>query len=88
MKKLLGLLLVLTMGYPVSADVLKNVDLKGEVQVIGSDVRDHRLEYNTGTSLRVLAGASFDLVEDVRANLLFGFFYRRRKRFQRSTLLG
>ena len=73
MKKLLGLLLVLTMGYPVSADVLKNVDLKGEVQVIGSDVRDHRLEYNTGTSLRVLAGASFDLVEDVRANLLFGY---------------
>ncbi|MBQ7908716.1 MAG: hypothetical protein IJ311_04400, partial [Elusimicrobiaceae bacterium] len=74
MKKLLGLLLVLTMGYPVSADVLKNVDLKGEVQVIASDVHHNPNDlYNSGTNLRVFAGASFDLVEDVRANLLFGY---------------
>lgn len=74
MKKLLGLLLVLTMGYPISADVLKNVDLKGEVQVIASDVHHNPNDlYNSGTNLRVFAGASFDLVEDVRANLLFGY---------------
>ncbi len=74
MKKLLGLLLVLTMGYPVSADVLKNVDLKGEIQTIASDVHHNPGKvYNAGTNLRVLAGASFDLVEDVRANLLFAY---------------
>ena len=75
MKKLVGLLVALTVfGYQASADVLKNVDLKGEVQVIGSDVRANPTDdYNTGTNLRVLAGASFDLVEDVRANLLFGY---------------
>lgn len=76
MKKLLGLLLVMTMAWPVtaSADVLKNVDLKGEVQVIGSDVRTNEAKmFNSGTNVRVLAGASFDLVEDVRANLLFQY---------------
>ena len=74
MKKLLGLLLVLTMGYPVSADVLKNVDIKGEIQTIASDVHHNPNDlYNSGTNLRVFAGASFDLVEDVRANLLFGY---------------
>lgn len=76
MKKLLGLLLVMTMAWPVtaSADVLKNVDLKGEVQVIGSDVRTNEAKmFNSGTNVRVLVGASFDLVEDVRANLLFQY---------------
>lgn len=76
MKKLLGLLLVMTMAWPVaaSADVLKNVDLKGEVQVIGSDVRANEGDvYNSGTNLRVMAGASFNLVEDVRANLMFQY---------------
>lgn len=74
MKKLLGLLLVMTMAWPVSAEVLKNVDLKGEVQVIGSDVRHNQDNiYNSGTNLRVLAGVSLDLVEDVRANLLFQY---------------
>lgn len=76
MKKLLGLLLVMTMAWPVaaSADVLKNVDLKGEVQVIGSDVRANESDaYNSGTNLRVMAGASFNLVEDVRANLMFQY---------------
>ena len=74
MKKLLGLLLALAVAFPASADVLKNVDLKGEIQTIASDV-DHNSSgnYNSGTNLRVLAGASFDLVEDVRANLLFGY---------------
>lgn len=74
MKKLLGLLLVMALGWPVSADVLKNVDLKGEVQVIGSDVRQNEAQvYNSGTNVRVLAGLSADLVEDVRANLLFQY---------------
>ena len=41
MKKLLGLLLAMTMAWPVtaSAEVLKNVDLKGEIQTIASDAR-------------------------------------------------
>lgn len=79
MKKLLGLLLALAVAFPASADVLKNVDLKGEIQTIASDVHHNPLNgygkkiYNSGTDLRVLAGASFDLVEDVRANLLFGY---------------
>ena len=74
MKKLLGLLLTVAMAWPVSADVLKNVDLKGEIQTIASDVYHNPDNiYNSGTNLRVFAGASFDLVEDVRANLLFGY---------------
>ena len=76
MKKLLGLLLAILMSWPIaaSADVLKNVDLKGEIQTIASDVHHNPGKiYNSGTNLRVLAGASFDLVEDVRANLLFGY---------------
>ncbi len=78
MKKLLGLLLVMTMAWPVtaSADVLKNVDLKGEIQTIASDVRHNTRAagaYNSGTNTRVLAGLSADLVEDVRANILFQY---------------
>jgi len=74
MKKLLGLLLALAVAFPASADVLKNVDLKGEIQTIASDVHHNPGKvYNAGTDLRVLAGASFDLVEDVRANLLFAY---------------
>lgn len=79
MKKLLGLLLVMTMAWPVtaSADVLKNVDLKGEIQTIASDVRHNTRRaagaYNSGTNTRVLAGLSADLVEDVRANILFQY---------------
>ena len=74
MKKLLGLLLALAVAFPASADVLKNVDLKGEIQTIASDVHHNPGDiYNSGTNLRVLAGASFDLVEDVRANLLFAY---------------
>lgn len=78
MKKLLGLLLTMLMAWPVaaSADVLKNVDLKGEIQTIASDVRHNDAKsYNSGTNARALAGLSFDLVEDVRANLLFQYAY-------------
>lgn len=73
MKKLLGLLLAMTMAWPVtaSAEVLKNVDLKGEIQTIASDAR-HDV-YKSGTNFRVLAGLSADLVEDVRANVLFQY---------------
>lgn len=76
MKKLLGLLLAMTMAWPVtaSAEVLKNVDLKGEIQTIASDARhDRNAVYKSGTNFRVLAGLSADLVEDVRANVLFQY---------------
>lgn len=76
MKKLLGLLLAMTMAWPVtaSAEVLKNVDLKGEIQTIASDARhDNAGLYNSGTNFRVLAGLSADLVEDVRANVMFQY---------------
>lgn len=81
MKKLLGLLLAMAVAFPASADVLKNVDLKGEIQTIASDVRHNSDlagadKYNSGTNARALAGLSFDLVEDVRANLLFQYAYR------------
>lgn len=79
MKKLLGVLLAIAMSWPASATVLKNVEVKGEIQTIASDVRTNNLEavggrtYNTGTTARVLAGLSADLVEDVTANLLFQY---------------
>ena len=76
MKKLLGLLLAMTMAWPVtaSAEVLKNVDLKGEIQTIASDARHDNVGlYKSGTNFRVLAGLSADLVEDVRANVLFQY---------------
>ncbi|MDD6152889.1 MAG: hypothetical protein PUC11_02945 [Elusimicrobia bacterium] len=79
MKKLLGLLLAMAVAFPASADVLKNVTLKGEIQTIASDVRHNDVaadaRYNSGTNARALAGLSFDLVEDVRANVLFQYGY-------------
>ena len=79
MKKLLGLLLVLTLTWPVSADVLKNVEVKGEIQTIASDVHHNNVDaglppaniYNTGVNYRVLAGLTANLVEDVTANVTF-----------------
>ena len=74
MKKLLGLLLVLTLTWPVSADVLKNVDLIGEIQTITSDVNHNpAASYNDQVNTRVLAGLSANLVEDVTANVLFQY---------------
>lgn len=76
MKKLLGLLLAMAVAFPASADVLKNVTLKGEIQTIASDVHHNSGDfYNSGTNARALAGLSFDLVEDVRANVLFQYGY-------------
>jgi hypothetical protein len=51
------------------------VEVVGEIQTIASDVRTNHETgfYNTGTSARVLAGLSADLVEDVTANLLFQY---------------
>ena len=75
MKKLLGLLALAAL-LPVSAnaEVLQNVNLKGDIQTIASDVR-HNGDgtYTRGTSARVLAGLSADLVEDVTANLMFQY---------------
>ena len=86
MKKLLSLLAVAAL-LPVTAnaDVLKNVNLKGDIQTIASDVRHNPVigvdpvtgqnvkDYKSGTSVRVLAGLSADLVEDVTANLMFQY---------------
>ncbi len=74
MKKLLGVLLAMTLSWPVSATVLHNVEVKGEIQTIASDVRaNDPAIYNSGTNARVLAGLSADLVEDVTVNLLFQY---------------
>ncbi len=80
MKKLLGVLLAMTLSWPVSATVLHNVEVKGEIQTIASDVHHNNRDamapadlYNSGTSNRVLAGLSADLVEDVTANILFQY---------------
>ena len=78
MKKLLSLLAAAVL-FPVAAnaDVLSNVNLKGDIQVIASDVNHTAVvpanAYNRGTSARVLAGLSADLVEDVTANLMFQY---------------
>ncbi len=79
MKKLLGLLLVITLAWPAGADVLKNVDLIGEIQTIASDVNHNPVTpagakyYNNDVHTRVLAGLSANLVEDVTANILFQY---------------
>ena len=82
MKKLLGLLLVAAIAFPASAAVIKNVELTGEIQTIASAA--HRTTdvsyygeygYNKGAITRALAGFSFDVVEDVKANLLFQYAY-------------
>ena len=77
MKKMLGVLLAMAIAFPASADVLKNVNLKGEIQTIASDVRTNNnlvpAPYNTGVTTRVMAGLSADLVEDVTANFMFQY---------------
>lgn len=74
MKKLLGVLLAIAMSWPVSATVLKNVEVVGEIQTIASDVHHNQMGiYNSGATNRVLAGLSADLVEDVTANLMFQY---------------
>lgn len=76
MKKLLGFALALALALPASAAVLSNTELIGEVQVIGSQTNHKNLvnkDPANGTNVRVLAGLSFDVVEDVRANLLFQY---------------
>jgi len=76
MKKLLSLLAAAVL-FPVAAnaDVLSNVNLKGDIQTIASDVHHNNAlaAYNSGTSVRVLTGVSADLVEDVTANLTFQY---------------
>ena len=72
MKKLLGLLLVMALAWPTSADVLKNIDVVGEIETIASDVHHDAGYYNNGdVNTRVLAGLSAQLTEDVTANLTF-----------------
>ncbi|MBO7191531.1 MAG: hypothetical protein J6V32_05465 [Elusimicrobiaceae bacterium] len=74
MKKLLSLLAVAAlMPVAANAEVLSNVNLKGEIQTIASDVKNSEATYVRGTSARVLAGLSADLVEDVTANLMFQY---------------
>ena len=74
MKKLLGVLFAMTLAWPVSATVLSNVEVKGEIQTIASDVHHNQFQdYNSGVNTRVLAGLSAELVEDVTANLMFQY---------------
>ena len=86
MKKLLTLLAVAAIALPSSAAIVKNVELTGEVQTIASttkhgalrydsDLSDDVRAYNAGAVTRAMAGLSFDLVEDVKANLLFQYAY-------------
>ncbi len=82
MKKLLGLLLAAVIAFPASAAVIKNVELTGEIQTIASTTRHGGIEtsnyshaYNASAKTRALAGFSFDVVEDVKANLLFQYAY-------------
>ena len=70
MKKLLGLLLVMTMAWPVSANVLDNVDVIGEIEAIGAENNLGNAAAN-GAASRVMAGLSAELTEDVKANVQF-----------------
>lgn len=70
MKKLLGLLLVMTLAWPVSANVLDNVDVIGEIEAIGAENNLGNPDAN-GAASRVMAGLSAELTEDVRANVQF-----------------
>ncbi len=74
MRKLLGLFLTLTLAWPVSAAVLDNVKLIGEIEAIGSssNISDDFFT-STGAASRVLAGLSAELVPDVTANVLFQY---------------
>ena len=77
MKKLLGLLMVLALTVPASAELLRNFELKGDVQLISTDSR-HRdnfipREIVSGTDLRVMVGGGFDVADNVRANLMFQY---------------
>jgi len=89
MKKLLGVLLAIAMTWPAGASILNNVEVKGEIQTIASDVRSGIEKYNTGMGTlreksiynrgawtRAMAGLSADLVEDVTANILFQYAYK------------
>ena len=79
MKKLLGVLLAIAMSWPAGASVLSNVEVKGEIQTIASDVKNDLEDadmYNRGAWTRAMAGLSADLVEDVTANILFQYAYQ------------
>ena len=72
MKKTLALLLAVAFAVPAFAgNVLSNVETYGEIETVGitaSEQADYKSVAN-----RVLFGVSTDLVEDVRANLTFGY---------------
>lgn len=51
-----------------------DTNIKGEIQVIASDVRQNASSwFNSGTNFRVLSGIESQLTQDVRANLLFQY---------------
>ena len=81
MKKILALLAVAVVALPSSAAIIKNVELTGEIQTIASDVKNSKTtqkwyyNYNRGAKTRALAGLSFDVAADVRANVLFQYAY-------------
>lgn len=70
MKKLLGLLLAMTMAWPINAAIVDNVDAIGEIEVIGAN-NNVQMSQANGAASRVMAGLSAELTEDVRANVQF-----------------
>lgn len=70
MKKLLGLLLAMTMAWPINAAIVDNVDAIGEIEVIGAN-NNAQMSKANGAASRVMAGLSAELTEDVRANVQF-----------------
>lgn len=85
MKKLFGLLLATLMAIPSSAAIISNVEVKGEVQTIASDVKNVDMSdiginwyysYDRGVKTRAIAGLSFDIFNTVKANILFQYAYR------------
>ena len=70
------MLLVVAIAFPTSAAVIKNVELKGEIQTIASDVKYSKNNmFAHGAKTRAIAGFSFDVAEVVKANLLFQYVY-------------
>ena len=75
MKKLLGLLAAMAVAFPVSANVLNNVELKGKLKPTPSGgLQDPAVVlYGPGTICGVWGVLSAELLKDVTANVLFQY---------------
>ena len=76
MKKLLGLLLVAVVAFPANAAVIKNVELKGEVQTIASTIDNNIGDFfYHGAKTRAMAGLSVNVWKGIELNTLFQYVY-------------